>query len=62
MEGSWKYLASDLDGTLLQEDHTIRKEDVQAILRFKEEGNKLIISTGRLEGIKRAFKIIRNRI
>jgi len=52
-----KYLASDLDGTLLQEDHTIRKEDVQAILRFKEEGNKLIISTGRpLEGIKRAFK------
>lgn len=52
-----KYLASDLDGTLLQKDDSIREEDVQAILRFKDEGNKLIISTGRpLEGIKRALK------
>ncbi|WP_300381444.1 Cof-type HAD-IIB family hydrolase [Clostridium sp.] len=52
-----KYLASDLDGTLFQHDKTIRKEDIEAILRFKEKGNKLIVSTGRgLKGIKEGFK------
>jgi Cof subfamily protein (haloacid dehalogenase superfamily) len=52
-----KYLASDLDGTLFQHDTTIRKEDIEAILSFKEKGNKFIVSTGRgLEGIKEGFK------
>lgn len=52
-----KYLASDLDGTLFQNDRTIRKEDIEAILKFKEKGNKFIVSTGRgLEGIREGFK------
>lgn len=52
-----KYLASDLDGTLFQHDRTIRKEDIEAILKFKEKGNKFIVSTGRgLEGIKEGLK------
>lgn len=51
-----KYLACDLDGTLIQEDQTIKKEDIEAILELKKSGHKLIISTGRgLTGIERAF-------
>lgn len=52
-----KYLATDLDGTILQKDQTINKEDVEALVKFKEAGNTIIISTGRgLEGIYRAFE------
>lgn len=52
-----KYLASDLDGTLFQHNRTIRKEDIEAILKFKEKGNKFIVSTGRgLKGIKEGLK------
>ena len=52
-----KYLACDLDGTLLKEDHTISKENLEAIVRFKEAGNKFIISTGRnLDSIYDLFK------
>lgn len=58
--GEWnlmKYLACDLDGTLLKEDHTISKENLEAIVRFKEAGNKFIISTGRnLDSIYDLFK------
>lgn len=42
-----KYLACDLDGTLLKKDHTISKANLDAIIRFKKDGNKFIISTGR---------------
>ncbi|MBE6054986.1 MAG: HAD family phosphatase [Clostridium sartagoforme] len=42
-----KYLACDLDGTLLREDQTISREDLDAIIGFKEAGNKFVISTGR---------------
>lgn len=41
-----KYLASDLDGTLIH-NGVIRKEDVDAIVRLKDRGYKFIISTGR---------------
>lgn len=52
-----KYLACDLDGTLLKKDHTISKENLEAIVRFKEAGNKFIISTGRnLDSIYDLFK------
>jgi Cof subfamily protein (haloacid dehalogenase superfamily) len=58
--GEWnlmKYLACDLDGTLLKEDHTISEENLEAIVRFKEAGNKFIISTGRnLDSIYDLFK------
>ncbi|MDV4151669.1 Cof-type HAD-IIB family hydrolase [Clostridium sp. AL.422] len=42
-----KYLACDLDGTLLREDQTISRENLEAIIWFKKEGNKFVISTGR---------------
>ena len=52
-----KYLATELDGTILQKDQSINKEDVEALVKFKEAGNTIIISTGRgLEGIYRAFE------
>lgn len=52
-----KYLATDLDGTILQKDQTINKDDIEALVRFKEAGNIIIVSTGRgLEGIYRAFE------
>lgn len=51
-----KYLACDLDGTLVQHDQTIKEEDINAILKLKENGHKFIISTGRsLEGIHKIF-------
>ena len=51
-----KYLACDLDGTLVQHDQSIKKEDIDAILRLKESGHKFIISTGRsLKGIYNVF-------
>lgn len=52
-----KYLACDLDGTLLKEDHSISKENIDAIIKFKEAGNKFIISTGRnVDSIYDVFK------
>ncbi|VYU12482.1 Cof-type HAD-IIB family hydrolase [Clostridium tertium] len=42
-----KYLASDLDGTLLNEEHGISEENIKGIIEFKKAGNKFIISTGR---------------
>lgn len=42
-----KYLACDLDGTLLREDQTISTENLEAIVGFKKAGNKFVISTGR---------------
>lgn len=51
-----KYLASDLDGTLVH-DGAISKKDIDAIVRLKSRGYKFIISTGRsLRGIEEAFK------
>lgn len=41
-----KILASDLDGTLLQNEK-ISQKDIEAIERFMGYGNKFIISTGR---------------
>ncbi|GAB6168704.1 Cof-type HAD-IIB family hydrolase [Clostridium carnis] len=50
-----KYLASDLDGTLVHENK-IKKQDIEAILKLKEKGYKFIISTGRsLSGIDKIF-------
>ena len=51
-----KYLACDLDGTLVQHDEIIKEEYINAILKLKEKGHKFIISTGRsLEGIYKIF-------
>lgn len=51
-----KYLASDLDGTLIH-DNKISQKDIDAINKFREAGNKFIVATGRgLHGIKKAFE------
>lgn len=41
-----KFLASDLDGTLVRNNKVIDK-DLRALKRLKELGNKVIVSTGR---------------
>lgn len=51
-----KYLASDLDGTLVHNGE-ISKEDRDAIRELKAKGYKFIVSTGRsIRGIEEAFK------
>lgn len=42
-----KFIASDMDGTLLNSDHDIDKETVEAIKRAEEAGMTFAISTGR---------------
>ena len=50
-----KFFASDLDGTLIH-DNKISNEDVEAIKKFREEGNRFIVATGRaFESIKQVF-------
>lgn len=47
-----KFLASDLDGTLVRGNKVIDK-DLKALKRVKELGNKVIVSTGRtLKGVQ----------
>lgn len=51
-----KLLASDLDGTLFK-NNMISREDLHALKRFREEGNKVIVSTGRTkQGVDTIFK------
>ena len=51
-----KILASDLDGTLVREDK-ISKEDLDALKKLKENGHKVIVSTGRtMSGIETLFR------
>lgn len=51
-----KFLASDLDGTLLEsKTNSISPENRQAIKKLREIGHKLIISTGRdLQGVMKS--------
>lgn len=50
-----KYLASDLDGTLIHNGE-ISKADIGAIVRLKNKGYKFIISTGRgIASIEQVF-------
>lgn len=44
---SIKIVAIDLDGTLLQSDRTISQENKDAILKAKEAGVKVVLTTGR---------------
>lgn len=51
-----KILASDLDGTLVREDK-VSKEDLDALKKLKENGHKVIVSTGRtMSGIETLFR------
>lgn len=50
-----KILASDLDGTLIREQK-ISQKDLDALKRLKENGHKVIVSTGRtLSGVQSVF-------
>ncbi|UFU00683.1 Cof-type HAD-IIB family hydrolase [Radiobacillus kanasensis] len=42
-----KLFASDLDGTLLNGDHKISKENAEAIRKAQEQGVKVVVATGR---------------
>lgn len=42
-----KVIASDMDGTLLNEKHEISKENIEAINKAKKAGITFVISTGR---------------
>ena len=51
-----KILASDLDGTLIREQK-ISKKDLEALKKLKQNGHKVIVSTGRtLSGVESVFK------
>ncbi|MFP7297084.1 HAD family hydrolase [Neobacillus niacini] len=43
----YKLLATDLDGTLLNEQREIDKENIEAIHEFRERGGRVIITSGR---------------
>ncbi|WP_453997311.1 HAD family hydrolase [Bacillus nitroreducens] len=54
-----KLIVSDLDGTLLQEDNTVRPEDAKALQTALEEGLQVSIATGRMDNeIKEVIKAI----
>lgn len=53
----YKLIALDMDGTLLNEDKTISKENFEAIKKAKEKGIKVVLSTGRpKKGIEKYLK------
>lgn len=43
----YKMLALDVDGTLLNKDHQLTKESIDAIRKLKKKGIKVILVTGR---------------
>lgn len=53
-------LVTDLDGTLLKNDKSISKENLEAIEYFKANGGKFTFITGRLPvGSKRIYNIVK---
>ena len=49
----YKLIAIDMDGTLLKEDKTISTKTKEALKRAREEGVKIVLTTGRpIQGIK----------
>lgn len=44
---AYKLLATDLDGTLLNENREIDRENIQAIHDFREQGGRVVICSGR---------------
>ncbi len=53
-------LATDLDGTLLKNDKSISKENLEAIEYFKANGGKFTFITGRLPvGAKRIYNLVK---
>lgn len=44
-----KMIVSDLDGTLLREDNTVKQEDAKALQQAVQEGLQISIATGRMD-------------
>ena len=56
---SYRLLAIDLDGTLLQRDGTIHARDLEAIARIRKQGVAVTLCTGRLySGTRRAAELL----
>ena len=56
---SYRLVAIDLDGTLLQRDGTIHARDLEAIARIREQGVAVTLCTGRLySGTRRAAELL----
>ncbi|WP_010282898.1 Cof-type HAD-IIB family hydrolase [Bacillus timonensis] len=54
-----KLIVSDLDGTLLQEDNTVKPQDAKALNQALQEGLQISIATGRMDTeIKEVLKSI----
>ena len=53
-------ICTDLDGTLLNNDHTVSKENLEAIEYFKSEGGKFTLVTGRMPYCSRSIKDVIN--
>lgn len=54
-----KLIVSDLDGTLLQENNTVKSEDADALKQALQEGLQISIATGRMDTeIKEVLKSI----
>jgi len=54
-----KYIALDMDGTLLAEDHTMLESTRLALLEAQEKGIRVILASGRpLEAMKTTGKIL----
>ncbi|AMD86814.1 hypothetical protein AXF14_03360 [Actinomyces radicidentis] len=47
-----RLLATDLDGTLVQR-RTVAREDAEAVIRWREAGNLLVVATGRSVSLAR---------
>lgn len=53
----YKLVALDMDGTLLNEDKTISKENLEAIKNAQKNGVKVVLATGRpIKGIEKYLK------
>ena len=54
-----KLIVSDLDGTLLQEDNSVKSEDAKALTKAAQDGLQISIATGRMDTeIKEVLKSI----
>lgn len=51
----YKMFVSDLDGTLLSDDHKISKENIKAIKELEAKGVKFVVATGRTKYILEDF-------
>lgn len=53
----YKLIALDMDGTLLNKNHKISKENKEAIKKAREKGTKVVLASGRpIDGLEKYLK------